>query len=90
MSEEANDHIEEAVKISEARMKKARIPNPWPCVSCGKPIRRDENIGFENDAVVMTSRAGFGSCHDMGLVKVVICDDCVCAKAIVFPLEPTE
>lgn len=53
----------------------------WHCVSCGKPIVAGEHYGHETDAVVMTSRAGYGSRYDMDLLVLVICDDCVEQKA---------
>jgi hypothetical protein len=51
--------------------------DPRPCLLCHKPIQPDDNYLWENDAVVFTCSAGYGSRHDMTMFSFVICDDCI-------------
>ncbi len=78
-----------ASKRQAKALDEAERPNPWPCISCGKPIEKHEQVGYENGAVVMCSLAGYGSRHDTSKVQFVVCDDCVEAKAVIaeWPLD---
>lgn len=48
-----------------------------PCLLCGKDIEPDGHGGHENDAVVFTDSAGYGSKYDLKRFQFVICDNCI-------------
>lgn len=58
------------------------------CIGCGKEIEwvqwgDDDSQGYFYGGGLLCDRMGYGSCrHDMAMVAVLVCDDCVAEKGI--------